>query len=264
MEEIKVNVGEKVKNVINEALNVCNVFIGYEYSLELEDILVSIVSFISNVCDLETKEKEEAISLVKELYSINKYSEYLLFKKNKTENSNDILYVGNKYFNILEKRENKTWIFDAKEFKEEINRNALEGNIFALNIKAYMVYLGLVFESDTKFATYLFKMSLYAGNHFAAKVLSKIDIENSYYYINLFNCLNDKLLYLDYRTNDYDKKITEDAKLILSSYMLIRERGKANLDNIQYLISSKDSSDIKENNLKNDYLYRGKRTKIGF
>ena len=110
MIELKINIGEKVKYAIKEFLNVASIFVGYEYDCNLASILDKIMCFVSDVCDLDSNETEEARGLVRELYSITKYSDYLLMNKNGDGISANLQYVGNRYFLALEKRNNKTWI----------------------------------------------------------------------------------------------------------------------------------------------------------
>lgn len=247
----------KLEELFYEFLNVCSVFIGYEINEELLSVLSSVFDFIGKIIKVDKESIINGEKIISDLFSINKYSDYILTKTKYCKLDDDLLRFGSSYFNELARLDNKVSHFNIVYAKKQLDELSLAGNIRVINLKAYLKYLGIIYEKNIEEAIELFKISAYSNDYFSFKILSKITNEKKYY-LDIYNRINNQLDYYNYKQRDmYIDIIMECHKKNLDSK-------KVNYDLVNYVLTSNESCEIILYKIKRNLYKRIDCVKIGF
>lgn len=246
----------KIEELFYEFLNVCSMFVGYELNSELEYMLTNIFDFICKILKISNKEKIENKKLMLELFSINKYSDYLLTKTKYVKLDDKLLWIGTSYFNLLSKQDNFVAQFNKTFVKKKLDELSLLGNVEGINLKAYLKYLGIIYEKNIDEAIELFRISAYSNDYFSFNVLSVISNDKEYY-LNIYKSIKKELNFYDYK----EKNIF--LEILMESHKKTHESKKINYDMINYIFNSNESNEIKLYKMKRN-LFNKNNIKIGF
>lgn len=249
---------DKTEELFYEFLNVCSVFIGYELNDELIKVLVSIMDFIGDLLCLDSKDKVEAKELMLDLFSINNYSDYLLTKTKYCRLNSKLIRVGGPYFNELSKLDNRVSHFNKYYIKKQLDELTLNGSIKGTNLKAYLKYLGIIYDKNIDESIELFKLSAYSNDFFSFYVLSKITEEKEYY-SDIYERIIRQLSYYEYKKDD------GLIEIILACHKKTEEIKKINFDLIKFVLESKDSNEIILYKIKRNLIFnKNHKLRIGF
>lgn len=247
----------KLEELFYEFFDVCSVFIGYEVNEELLNVLTSIFDFIGKIIKLDKESIIRGEKIITDIFSINKYSDYILTKTKYCKLDSDLLRYGAPYFNELSRLDNKVSHFNKIYVKKQLDELSLEGNIRVINLKAYLKFLGIIYEKNIEEAIELFKLSAYSDNYFSFNILSKITNEKTFYF-DIYKRITNQLDYYDYRKKDLYMNI------IMECHKKTLESKKINYDLINYVLTSCESHEIVLYKIKKNLYKRIDHVKIGF
>lgn len=230
-------VNKKIINFTKEFIGVTKLLIGYLINEELEALLKEVSKTLNSVLKLNNKEYEEAEGLLMNLFSINRYSEYLLLTNKNIVLDNDIFIISNEYAEELELRENKVKSFEINSFKSYLDKECRKGNIKAISLKPYLNYL----DNDFNTANYLFKVSAYSFDLNAFLFLSKLNKKDKNKYLDIYNCLNDRLKHFKFNDDKYPIEIKEECDFIDLLYKDVYKKQVVDFEMFDYLVNDKTS-----------------------
>jgi len=241
----------KYRNILNKFIDIVSPFIGFQYNEELNEILDNILKFVCKINDVPIEQYEIMKKTINTLFSINKYSEYRLLSKGNYLDNNEVFNLFPKYFEYLEKIDNKTQCLDVDEFKGKLNDCALLGDLQSLKLKAILCYLGVICSKSEQTAIKLFKECAVYGDTFYYKILSRVDIEREDYYIDLLKCLNycSENLIVNFKDLDYSNNVKNECEIYFKLKNKYNKERKVDHKLFDYLINSKDKHSEKFKNI---------------
>ena len=232
----------KMIDFINRVIDSCDFFIGFENDNDTMLVYNSIFDLLANTYELTNKEYTQCKVFINRLFSINKYSDYLLISRCNNDPQIKELLIAERYFNALEKKNNKISKLNSNNLRQLINNNSYKGNVNSIYLKAYLSYLGVICDKNEKLAINLFKELAYSCDPFNFKLLAYLDKNNCDYYNNIYNCFNEKLDNLIMGKNgNYNNIINQECELILICQEVLTRTQKINHEMFEYLFNSEDS-----------------------
>lgn len=206
---------EILKKLFNHFIDTCINFVGIKINSEVQEILDQIFLFMADVLSIEEEDKIYALNLMHTLFGIQLYSDYILLSKGYYDIDPNIFIIGNEYCRQLEGMKQNMISFNSEQFKNIVNKQAMNGHINAIRLKAYFSYLGILGEKNEESGIDLFKRTAYSFDSFVLEVLAFISNENKEFYKKVSKTYAELLENFNLTLLDHSSSILDECNLII-------------------------------------------------